>query len=157
MAISMMSHFPVSTMWLWGLGQNRGSSSLRRPWDLHIWKFPPPRMHVFIKWSIKRLFLTPWNTSLITSFTVSWKALVTFADSVCGSHRTKNRHVKVSVEFWKGFLFFVVFRSSASITFCGWIEACSMPPRQYATFTGIFLWLYPKQTSNWLHTVLSNA
>lgn len=56
--------------------------------------------------------------------------------------------LKLPAEFWKGFILFILFQLSASITVHSLIEACSKArsvlPRQYATFTGIFLWLYPE-------------
>lgn len=44
LAIYMRSHLPLSTGWLWVLGQSPGSSTLRCPWDLNIWKFPFPQI-----------------------------------------------------------------------------------------------------------------
>lgn len=148
----LMSHFTVSTLWLWVLGDSSGPSTLRRPWDLQIRKFSPCKIHVYIKLSIRRLLLTTGSTHLITFFTV-WAASVNFAANVGGgSQKTKNRDLKMSMGFGKHLLLFL-FSLSASITFCSQFRACSMPPRQPATFTGIFFLLYPETDPSTDHTL----
>lgn len=134
----MMSHFTTWTLLLWVLGESRGSSTLRTSWDLHI-RIASPRMHVYIKLSVKALWLTTGSTRLIPFF---------FTVRAPSVHFTKNRNLKMSMGFSKGFFLFVLFWLSASITFCSWLHACAMPPRQQATFVGIFFLLYPRTDSS---------
>lgn len=126
-----MSHFShINSVAVSLSEQSRGSLTFRRPWKSPLWKLPSPRLQMCIKWSVKRLFLTAWNAPVKSPLSQWVEKLRSFAEHFCGWQKTKTRDLKMSWGFWKRLLLFVLFQLSASITFCTWSEACSVPPRQ---------------------------
>lgn len=86
-SVSHSGHVTVS------LRQSGGSSTFRRLWAQESEVFSSPQMHMYIKLSVKRIFVPNYlKYQLITSFTVSGTASLNFPEkSLWVTEKKKNR------------------------------------------------------------------